>query len=189
MEDLEQKSSDNPSYWASVIISGVIFGIILFAIGLIAGYATINSEPTGAIFTPSQLIGTVACLFGAFGGMLATWHYAKEHDIAIQLGKGALIGFLTGVIITFINILLTKGWAFIDPDMTQKVIDSTVANVEAMEMPAEQKQMTIDMTVESLRSGQSIWSQLLWGIPMYGILNLITGVIGAKIFGNKEDEF
>jgi hypothetical protein len=59
--------------------------------------------------------------------------------------------------------------------------------MEAMELPQEQKQQMIDMTAENIRSQQNIGSQLLWGIPMYGILNLITGMIGAKIFGKKEE--
>lgn len=188
MEESQQQTSNNvPSYWTSVGISGVLFGIILFAISLIAGYATINSDPTGSMFSPTQLIGTLACLFGAFGGMLATWHYAREFDVSITLGKGALIGFLVGVVITMVNVLLSQVWSVVDPDMTQQIIESSVANIEAADMPEQQKQQMIDMTVQTIRSQESITSQLLWGIPMYGILNLITGMIGAKIFGKKEE--
>ncbi len=187
-ESKQQISANEPSYWTSVAIAGLLFGIILFAINLIASYATINSEPTGSMFSPIQLIGTLACLFGAFGGMLATWHYAREYEVPIKLGRGALIGFLVGVVITIINILLSQIWSIVDPDMTQQIIDSTVANIEAMEMPEQQKQQTIDMTVDMLRSQESVSSQLLWGIPLNGILNLITGMIGAKIFGKKEEQ-
>lgn len=187
-ESPQQKSNNTFSYWTSVGIAGLLFGIILFAISLIANYATINSEPTGSFFNPVQLVGTLACLIGSFGGMLAAWHFAKEYDVSIKLGKGALIGFLTGVAITIINILLSQIWSIIDPDMMQQLIDSSVANVEAMDMPEQQKQQTIDMTVDMLRSQKNISTQLLWGIPMYGILNLITGMIGAKIFGKKDEQ-
>ena len=192
MEEPEQQTPQeqaNPSYWNSVFIAGVLFGLILFVISTIGGYATISSEPTGAIFSPTQLIGTVGCLFGAFGGMLATWHFAREYDTVIKLGRGALIGFLVGLVIVAVNILLVQIWSIIDPDMTQQMIDSAVANIEAMDVPDQQKQMTIDMTVDGLRSRENIGSQLLWGIPMYGILNLITGMIGAKLFGKEETEF
>ena len=185
----DMNNQQEPTYWTSVTTAGVIFGLIAFAISLLSSYAMINSEPTGSIFSPTQLIGTFGCLIGAFGGMVATWHYAREYDVAIDLGKGALIGFLTGAVMTIVTILMGQVWNFIDPDMTQKVIDSTIANVEAMDMPESQKQQMIDVTVESVRSQQSITSQLLWGIPIYGILNLITGMIGAKIFGKKETEF
>lgn len=186
MEEIQQQMDTEPSYWPSVGTAGVVFGILLFALSLVAGYATINSEPSGSIFSPMQLIGTLGCLIGAFGGMFAIWHYAREYEISITLGKGALIGFLTGVVITVVNVLLNQVWAFIDPDMMQQMIESSLANIEAMDIPDQQKQQMIDMTAESMRGQESIGSQLLWGIPMYGILNLITGMIGAKIFGQEE---
>ncbi|SHE98002.1 Protein of unknown function [Fodinibius roseus] len=197
MENSQQGESDNsqrdasyqpaPSYWMAVTTAGLIFGIIVFVLSLITSYATINSEPTGSFFSPSQFIGVFACLAGAFGGMLATWHYAREYDnIPIKLGKGALIGFLTGVCITIVSVALSQVWQFVDPDMTQKIIDSTIANMEAMDMPDAQKQQMIDVTVEGIRSNNSMGMQLLWGVPINGILNLITGMIGAKIFGQQE---
>jgi small basic protein len=185
-QDQSFKNETPPSYWTSVTVSSLIFGIVAFIISIISGYAIINSEPTGSMFSPVQLVGVLACLIGAFGGMLATWHYAREYDVPIKLGRGALIGFLTGVGITIVSVLLGQIWQVIDPDMTQKMIDSTIANMEAMDMPEEQKQQLIDSTVESVRSQQSISTQFLWGIPIYGILNLLTGMIGAKIFGKKE---
>lgn len=183
-----QENEEPPPYWTSVGIASVLFGIIAFVISLITVYTTINSEPTGSFFSPSQLIGLLGCLVGAFGGMVATWHYAKEYEVVIKLGKGALLGFLTGVGITVVSTLLSQLWLLFDPDMTQKMIESTVANFEAMDLPDEQKQQMIDSTVESMRGQQNIGTQLLWGIPMYGILNLITGMIGAKVFGKDEDE-
>lgn len=196
MEESEHQGFDNsqreahnqpdPSYWISVTTAGLIFGIITFVLSIITGYATINSEPTGSFFSPAQLIGVLACLVGAFGGMLATWHYAREYDVPIKLGRGALIGFLTGVCITIVSVILSQLWQFIDPDMTQKIIDSTIANMEEMDMPEGQKQQMIDATVEGIRSNNSIGMQLLWGLPINGILNLITGMIGAKIFGKQE---
>lgn len=176
----------DPSYWTSVTIAGSIFGIVAFVLSLISGYAMINSEPSGSFFSPTQLVGVLACLLGAFGGMLATWHYAREFDLSITLGRGALIGFLTGVVVTIVSIVLNQAWQLIDPEMMQKMIDSTVANMEAMDMPDDQKQQMIDATVESMESQNSIGTQLLWGIPMNGILNLLTGMIGAKLFGKQE---
>lgn len=192
MEEPQNQTFENeepPSYWTSVGIAGVIFGFVAFVLSLLSSYAMINSEPTGSFFSPVQLIGVLVCLIGAFGGMLATWHYAREYDVPIKLGRGALIGFLTGVVITVVTVLLGQIWQVVDPDMTQQMIDSTIANMEAMDMPDAQKQQMIDTTVESIRSQQNISTQFLWGIPLNGILNLITGMIGAKIFGKKEEKF
>lgn len=180
--------SEPPSYWTSVGLVSVLFGIIAFAISLITVYSTINAEPTGSFFSPMQLVGVLGCLVGSFGGMVATWHYAREYDVVIKLGRGALIGLLTGVGMAVVSTIFSQVWSVIDPDMTQKMIESTVANLEAMDLPEEQKQQLIDSTVQSLRGEQNIGSQLLWGVPMYGILNLLTGMIGAKVFGKEEDE-
>jgi magnesium-transporting ATPase (P-type) len=189
-EVAEQQAEQNnqPSYWPSVGIAGVIFGIIVFALSLVTGYTMINSEPTGSLFSPVQIILWVTvCLVGAFGGMLAIWHYANEYDISIKLGKGALIGLFTGICLALVTVVLNQIWQVIDPDMTQKMIDSTIANFEAADLPDAQKQQMIDSTVQSMRNQNSIGKQLLYNLPMYGILNVITGMIGAKVFGKQEE--
>lgn len=197
MEESRQQGFDNPSpgiedstaepsYWLSVSTAGLIFGIVAFILSLVSNYAIINSEPTGSLFSPTQFLGAFACLAASFGGMLAVWHYARQHEVFIQLGRGALIGFLTGICVTVVTIVLGEAWQFVDPDMTEQMIESTIANIEAIDMPEAQKQQIIDATAEGFQSQSSIFSQLLWGIPIYGILNLITGMIGAKIFGQQE---
>ncbi|HKK47149.1 MAG TPA: DUF4199 domain-containing protein [Balneolaceae bacterium] len=188
MEESQQISNSNPSYWASVGIAGLIFGIIVFVLGLIVTYLTINSEPTGSMLSPMQFVGLIVCLIGAFGGMLATWHYAREYDVPFTLGTGALIGLFTGIVIAIVNILLSQGWHLIDPKMTQHLIDHMVANIQASNMADQQKQQTIDMMAKSLRNRNQIGTQLLWGLPMFGILNLLTGMIGAKMFSKKDED-
>lgn len=183
----QETTRPDPSYWPSVGIASLIFGIISFAIYLISTYVTINSEPSGSIFGPSMWIGILSCLVGAFAGLTAVWHYANEHDIAVTLGRGALIGFLAGAGMTVISAVLSQAWNVVDPDLTQKLIDSTVANMEAMEMPEANRQEMIDQTVESMRSSTTLGGQLLWGIPISGLLNLLTGMIGAKVFGREEE--
>jgi len=174
------------NYWPSVGIAAFLFGFVAFAIQIISGYLQINAEPTGSLFSPVMLFGLVVCLVAAFGGMVAIWHYAREYNVSLKLGKGALIGFLTGVGITLVTIVFSQVWEFIDPDFTQKMIDSTVANFEAMDMPEEQKQQMIDSAVSQFESSQSIGRQLLIGIPLYGILNLLTGMIGVKLFAKEK---
>lgn len=187
MEDPQQQiPNEKPSYWNSVGIAGVIFGIIVFVLSLVGGYATINAEPTGSLVSPTMWIGVLSCLVGAFGGMLAVWNYTGNYNISITLGRGALIGFLTGVAISIVSVVLNELWTFIDPDMTRQIVDSTIANFEASDLPEQQKQQMIDLVAGS-REGESIGRQLLSGIPLYGILNLITGMIGAKVFGQNDD--
>ncbi|MGK7370159.1 MAG: DUF4199 family protein [Candidatus Halalkalibacterium sp. M3_1C_030] len=185
MEQTSQHSNTNPSYWPSVGIAAVIFSLITTVLQLISGYMQINAEPTGSLFSPTMLFGVVVCLVGAFGGMVAVWHYANEYQITMKLGKGALIGFLTGAVMVLIGIVLNKFWLLVDPDMQQKMMESTIANFEAMDMPEETKQQMIDQAAS--QANPSIVMQLLYGIPIFGILNLLTGMLGVSLFARDKE--
>lgn len=185
MEQTDMQNNAMPSYWASVGIAAFIFSLLTFVIQLITSYMQINSEPTGSLFSPATILGSVTCLVGAFGGMVAVWHYAREYDLTMKLGKGALIGFFTGCAMVLIGMVLNEVWTLIDPDMTQKMIDSMVANYEAMDMPEATKQQMIDSVAS--QANPSIGMQLLYGIPMFGILNLLTGLIGVAIFAREKN--
>lgn len=185
MEQTSQHSNTNPSYWPSVGIAAVIFSLITTVLQLISGYMQINAEPTGSLFSPTMLFGVVVCLVGAFGGMVAVWHYANEYQITMKLGKGALIGFLTGAVMVLIGIVLNKLWLLVDPDMQQKMMESTIANFEAMDMPEETKQQMIDQAAS--QANPSIVMQLLYGIPIFGILNLLTGMLGVSLFARDKE--
>lgn len=183
MEEPDQLNGteETPSYWESIGIAALIFAIITWAIGLIMGYATINGS-TGVM---SSLISKVViCLIGAFAGMVAVWHYANTYDITMKLGKGALIGFLSGVGIVIISIILSKIWMFIDPDYYQKIMQATIERLKEMNVPEEQ----VSAMAKS-DSTPSIGRQLLIGIPVFGLLNLATGMIGVALFAKEEDDY
>jgi len=188
MNDLQQNtenSSDN--YWPSVLLAGGIFAIISFVLGLIFSYSQFNSDPSGTFISPIMIGNGVVCLATAFAGMLAVWHFTKEVTQSLKLGKGALIGFFSGAFVIIFSTLLNEIWTYIDPSYTEKLIESFVANYEAMDMPEETKNTMIDATVESIRD-QNMLTTMLTGIPLYGLLNLITGMIGVKLFASREDD-
>lgn len=176
-------------YLPSIGIVGAIFSLVSFVIGLFFGYQQINAEPTGSFFSPMMLSGVVVCLISSIAGLIAVWHFTREVTPVLTLGQGALIGFLTGAVIVIISVLLNELWIqFFDPDYTAKIMDSAIANIEAMEMPQDSKQQMIDAMADSMATSQSFWRQIFWGVPITGLLNLITGLIGVKIFGEKKEE-
>jgi len=184
MEQTNHQNNEMPGYWVSVGIAAFIFSLLTFIVQLITSYIQINSEPTGSFFSPSTVLGTLTCLVGAFGGLVAVWHYARTNDLTMKLGRGALIGFLTGVVMVFIGLIFNEIWHVVDPDLTQKVLDSMIANYEAMDLPEETKQQMIDSVAQQV--DPSAGTQILYGIPMFGILNLITGLIGVAIFAREK---
>lgn len=194
MEESQQIHSDNPSYWTSIAIAALVLGFIYFVITLVGGYATINSEPSGSMFgNLSQSITWLgACLISGFAGMLAIWHYSNTYGgVTVTLGKGALIGLYSGLAIAVIVTILNQIWNLIDPAYTEKLMDSMIANFEAMEgMSDTQRQQMIDSMASEFENSETLWGIIkgtfFVAIPLC-ILNLITGMIGAKIFGKNEE--
>ncbi len=187
-----QLDSNKPGlsdFWQSVVIVGVIFSVVSFIIGLFLGYRQIAAEPTGSLISPMMISGVVICLVTCVAGAVAVWHYTREVTQYLKLGQGALIGFLTGAVIVVVSVILNEIWMLVDPDYTEKMIEAVIANVEAMDMPQSARDDMADAMAESVRSSQSITQQLFWGIPITGLLNLVTGMIATAIFGKKEETF
>lgn len=175
-----------PSYWSSVLLAAVVTALIFFIVSLVGGYATINAEPTGSLFQPSSFISIFGCLLAAVGGLIANWHYARQNDLTYKIGKGALIGLLTGVIAALITAVLGLLWEVIDPSYTQNVIDSQIANFEAM---PNMTQEMIEQQRSTLEWGFTTVGRLAsTGISALtlGIVNVVSGLIGAKIFASEE---
>ncbi|WP_428236007.1 DUF4199 domain-containing protein [Gracilimonas sp.] len=184
--DMENEQiQENPSYWNSVIIASLVVGIIVTAFAIIGGYMTLGSEPSGSFFSSAQLLGTIGCLVGAIGGVLANWHYAKEYDITYKIGKGALIGLFVGLGATIVSVILGQIWNFIDPSFQQALVDWNIQNIEAMQMPAEAKEQAIS-GMENPNSAKNIGLQALFTFIGLGLMNVISGLIGAKVFASEE---
>jgi len=182
MENEEMK----PSYWPSVIQAAIIIGVIMVVIGLISQYMTISSEPTGAQFNMSQLVGIFSCLIAAIGGIIATRQYAKNNDVTFPIGTGALIGFLTGFIGVLISSVINLIWTFIvDPNLNQQVYDWQIANLEAQNLPDAQLDLALSFIPEPGSMATILWGILIL-ILAIGIVNTISGMIGAKIFASEE---
>jgi len=182
----EINDSNTSSYWSSVILASVIFGLISFALTIGAGYYTINSEPTNTTINPSTIVGAITCLFTAFGGMLAVWHYTREKVDSVVLGKGALIGLLTGIIIGLLSLFLSNViWPLIDPSYTDKIIDATMRTMQARGMSQEQLQKMSDM----MHSG-SPWRSIGYAVNVviFAFLNMITGMVGARMFSENKEQ-
>lgn len=177
----------NDSYWTSVILVGSIFSMVGFVVSLIISYIQIGSEPSGSFFNPMMFMGVAICLATSFAGLVSVWHYTREVTSSMTLGRGALIGFLTGIVIVILGFVLNEMWLFIDPSFTENITRSMVDNIDAMDMPEETKQQMIDSTVAQVEGGNSLMG-LMIQLPVSGLINLLTALIGVKVFADKEEE-
>lgn len=192
MDNIEKQNDITYSfsdYMPSVGLVGVIFSLITFVAGLFFGYQQINSEPTGSFFTPFMLSSGIICLVSAVAGLIAVWHFTREVSPSLKMGQGAVIGFLTGAVIVLVSVILSELWVMVvDPEYTEKILQSLIANIEAMDMPSSAKNDMIDGMADSLGGGQSMFRQIFMGIPITGLINLLTALIGVKIFAKKPEE-
>jgi hypothetical protein len=179
MEELQQETpTDDLSYWNSVLIAGAVFGFILFIGQLLEGYYVINAGSGGG------WISSAICLIAAFGGLAAVWHYGRDKEIAISLGKGALIGFLTGVIAQLLSYGLVDFWELLNPSYAEAYKEVQIAAIENNpNLPEAWKQSSIDF----LHDPGLVWTIFIvvGGSLFNGVLSMFTGMIGAKIFGKK----
>ncbi len=183
MDQTDQfNETENPNYWPSVGITALIFAIVTWAIGLAAGYMQISG---GSSFVTGTISFIVVCLFGAFAGMVAVWHYSNEYDITMKLGRGALIGFLAGAGMVIISAILSKLWVLIDPSYAEKMMEASIEQMESMGLSEEQ----LEAARERSEGGTSVLWNLIIGIPVFGILNLLTGMLGVQLFAKEEDDF
>lgn len=185
--DNEMNGDTMPSYWNSVFIGALIVAIVMAVLGIVSQYMIIGSEPVGSSFTLGQGVGTIACLFGAIGGFLATRHYAKENEVTFPIGKGAVIGLLVGIFGVLISTVISLTWNYIiDPDLAQAVYDWSILNLEAQNLTDDQMDMAKGFIPEPGSTSTLIW-QVGLGLLVLGILNAISGLIGAKVFASEED--
>jgi hypothetical protein len=186
-QELNQNQS---SYWPSVMVASLVVGVVVFIISIVAGYMRINSEPSTSMIPGLSISSLLPCLMGAFAGMVAVWHYTKEVDTKMKLGRGALIGFFTGVAVTFIQIVLNKAWILVDPDFLTALQEHMIRGFEMSSLPEQQKQMMIDSAYEQMQSQQTLWGTItnfFWGGLISGVLNVLTGMIGVKVFAEKPE--
>ena len=171
-----------PSYWISVLIGALVAAIIVFVTGLIGSYSTLGSEPSGSLFNMFQLVGILSCLLSSVGGVIAVRHYAKEYEITFKIGKGALIGLFTAIGIVAFSFILNYIWGqFIDPSMEEAIIDWNIKNIDLMQIPDANKEAAYDQ-IENAFSAQAIALQTGISLVTLSIVNVISGIIAAKIF-------
>jgi len=188
----EHMDSVNPSYWTSVMIGALIVSLITSVAGIGLLYYGAGAEASMSLLIVSSLFVPVNCLLGLIGGVIATRHYAKTYDLTFPIGKGALIGFLTGVVAAVISTSISQIWSLvIDPSLMDAFFNNMISALDTIDMPQAQKEQSINGMVESMENQNSagnIFKSLLINAGILGIVNAITGMIGAKIFASEQDE-
>ena len=169
-----------PSYWNAVITAGLITGTILTVIQLTTSYMTI----AGSSATGMAIIG---CLIASIAGIISNWMYAKGYDLTYPIGKGALLGVFSGIITSIVTFSLQLFWTkVIDTGMNEAIIEATLKSFEDQGLSQEE----IDMAQSFFPDPNSLVGLIitfLLALAMYVVINLISGIISAKIFAKEEE--
>ncbi len=178
-----------PSYWNSVLIGALTVALITGGLGIILMYYVAGAEPSMTLMVVSGLTLPLTCLFGLVGGVIATRHYAKTFDITFTIGQGALIGLLTGAVAAIFATVISQLWMMIDPALMENFYENMIYSMEQIGMPQAQLNDAID-NMEQTRAQQQSLGGIALGVLInaivLGIVNAITGMIGAKIFASEE---
>ena len=180
-----------PSYLREAAIAGLIFAAILFLIEVVTGMMVIYSEPAAGLFVLTLLSGAIGCLLAAFAGMFSTRMYVREHELAMSLGEGAKIGLVTGLIVAAGSTVFDLLWMAINPGFQENLMEASIEHIEAItQIPEEQKQEMIDaMYADTQHAGSftSIMTSLFGNVIVLGLLNTLSGTLGAKFFATQPE--
>lgn len=187
----DQLQETTPNYWNSVFIGAFIVAILTTVVGLIMLYYLAGAEPSMSMMIMSGLLMPITCLVGMFGGFIAVRHYAKTFDITFKMGTGALIGLFTGIAAAVISGILGQLWNMVDPALVDNFASNMVSALETMDMPDAQREQTISRMMENIESQKAIGGIIkgvLINAAVLGVVNAITGMIGAKMFAAPEED-
>ncbi len=167
----------------------MIFAIVAFIGNLVIAYTVISMEPSMTVMFFPSVAGGVICLVAALAGLLVVRSYIKATDLRVPVGKGAVMGLVTGVLIALISGVLGILWDFVDPNMTKNMMNAMMGAIDTIpEMNEAARQQAMD---QMMANDPTQWSTRLMGLGvgalMFGIINLITGMIGAAVFSKKEE--
>lgn len=175
---------EKKNYLQPALISAAIFAVVGTALAIYGGYIIINSEPTGSPFPPGAWMNMVVCLLGAFTALLTIKLHVEEEPV-MMMGRGAVIGLVTGLILAALMTLLGMAWEFADPEYSSNVVEAMSRHFEAIpNFPEEQ----IDKMLADMEAQFTLLGRLKgFGISaaLYGVLNALTGMLGVRIFAEK----
>jgi hypothetical protein len=179
----------NESYMPFALRFAMIFAIIAFVGNLVVAYTVTSMQPSMMMMFIPSIASVVLCLVAAVAGLLVVRGYIKATDLRVPVGKGAVMGLVTGVLIAIISGVLGILWDFVDPNMTKNMMSSMMGAIDSIpEMNEAARQQAMD---QMMANDPSKWSVRLMGLGigtvMFGIINLISGMIGAAIFSKKEE--
>jgi hypothetical protein len=106
----------------------------------------------------------------------------------MKLGEGALIGLYTAIVSSLAATVLMEVWLVVDPEMYQNFFDASMRNFESNPNFPEEMLANMEAQFSKTLTLEGRLSQLLFALPIGGIIMALSGMVGVKIFAEKEEE-
>ncbi|HAC15059.1 MAG TPA: hypothetical protein DCE78_03830 [Bacteroidetes bacterium] len=180
----------NNPFLSSAVIVGFIVSLLSTVVALGISYNIIGSEPSTSTMIMMSVVGLASCLVGAFAGIFTVRHHVKMYNAPLKMGRGAVIGLTSGVIVAVFGTLFSLIWTLIDPSFSDRLLETMVRSMESIGQ-AGQMDATIDGMYQQFADQKTALGQIkALGINavILGALNAITGILGVKFFAPKPDD-
>lgn len=185
---------DQPSkqsqFFSAAIQVGLLLGVLSAVMQIVNINMTISAEPSSSPFDiKSLVVGILSCLLSIGFGVFAVKQYlGNQEDKRLKLGEGALIGFYTSIVSIVVGTVLMELWLVVDPEMYQNFLDANMRNYENNPNMPEEMLTNLESQFSKSLTLQGRLSQLLFALPIGGIIMALSGMLGVKIFAEKEEE-
>ncbi len=187
-DNFQQFEEEPPSFVQPAMTYGAAFAI---AASLVF-YGTLVAAMSGA--EPGILPFIIACL-GCLGiiflpGVFSVKSFLKQTANKLQVGKGAVIGVVSGAAFGVMYGFMDLVWLLFGVETSTLVMEYTLALTETFGGDTGQVDEMRDVMEEQARTGGSIMLGVLFNILIYGILNMLSGMLAVSIWADKtSDEF
>lgn len=184
---MEPNTQGQESYMNTAVTYAAIVGIVVFILNIAMMYWIYGGEPSGSFFSAGQFAPLSLCLVSVLGSVLAVKAHVGEYG-PVKIGQGAVIGLVTGLIMAVIVTVLSSVWNFIDPEYMRMVSEYQIENYEIMldkgQITEQMFQQMRDEMMKQMENPNSLTNLGIgFGVSalMYGIINVIGGLITAKV--------
>jgi len=159
---------NGPNIWKPAFIGGILLGVL-------------SSLP---------YLNCACCIWVIGGGLLAAYLYVKESAFAVTLGRGVMLGFLTGVVGTAVAALFSIPLVLMSSGGSQGIAEQIRQVMDQLPGFPPESREAMDELMD--REGflpflfmVSIFSQLV----VNSLLAMIGGALGVALFEKrKRDE-
>jgi hypothetical protein len=127
-----------------------------------------------------NFVNVCCCLWAILGGALATFLYIRSSQTPVQVGEGAMLGALAGVVGGLIYIVLGIPLNILLSETMNRILISLVEGID----PAQ-----ADMMRPLMRADQSVLGAIVGGIVFAVLLivfSTIGGLLGVPIFEKRK---